>query len=67
MLMAVLRCSHVYSTEREENDQKNGIMDGSCTTTMPEVTWLWQCSSSWWKNQNALIVQPLHLSDLGAL
>jgi len=35
----------------EKKDQKNGIMDGSWTTTMPEVAWLWQCSNSWRKNQ----------------
>lgn len=64
MLLTVSRCCHIYGVKREENDQENGIMDGSCTTAMPEVTWLWRCSSSWWKKPNALIVQPLHLPDL---
>jgi hypothetical protein len=25
--------------------------DGSCNTTMPQVTWLWQGSNSWQENK----------------
>ena len=57
--------SRLLHKGQKKDYQKNGIMDGSCTTTMPGVAWLWQCSSSWWKNQmhsfcSHCICQTLH-------
>ena len=46
MLLTTLRCLHVYGTTCEVN-----VMDGLCTATIQQVTWLWQCSNSWWQGK----------------
>jgi hypothetical protein len=36
----------------QKNYRRYGVRwDGSCTTTTPQVTWLWQCSRYWQKNK----------------
>ena len=40
------------STDNSENKRRDGMrQDVSCIMTMPQVTWLWQCSNSLWKNK----------------
>lgn len=58
ILLKVLRCCHGYGSKWGENDQKNSIMDGSCTAAIHQLTQLWQCSN------HIHATQPPYSSDL---